>query len=394
MMDKLRAQELASKWLKGTITEEEKTAFTDWYNSHNDVQFHSTAEDEALLKERIFNRIIENTHALDKHNRAIQRNWKWQLGVAASLLIVFSTIFFYSINSPEKAIQSEIKVPTLTFADGRTIELNANQQGIIAGQEIKYINGQSLGTFSGRPGERLKLSTPKGLIYVITLPDGSKVTLNAGSTLTYPSVFSQEERLVELEGEAFFEVTKVNRRVAATSTSGIGKNHTTARVPFKVKSAGQNVEVMGTKFNLSAYSDEPLTKTTLVEGRVSVMADKSVNSSRKNPVFLLPGQQAIFAVDGISVRSVDTEPFIAWKDGYFYFENASVPTVMAQLQRWYDFEITYESAVPDQLFFGKIPKSIPLQDAIKILNKAGIKIQLNAENNVFISSTNKPSQTP
>jgi len=391
-MDKLRAQKLASKWLQGTITEEEKTQFTDWYNSHNDGEFLSTSDGEALLKERIFNRIIINTHSLDKQRRASL--WKWQLGIAASLLIVFSTIFFYSINSPEKAIFSEIKVPTLTFSDGRTIELNADRQGIIAGREIKYIDGKSLGMFSGRPGERLKLSTPKGLIYLITLPDGSKVTLNAGSTLTYPSAFSQKERLVELEGEAFFEVKKVNRKLAAINNSDKAKPQKAVRVPFRVKSAGQTIEVLGTKFNLSAYADDHFAKTTLLEGSVSILADENVNSSRKKPVFLLPGQQATFAANGISVRSVDTAPFIAWKNGYFYFDNASVPTVMAQLQRWYDFEVTYESAVPDQLFFGKIPKSIPLQDAIKILNKAGIKIQLSGSNQVSISSSNKPSQSP
>jgi transmembrane sensor len=398
-MDNKRSHILATKWLDGTITEKEKLEFAKRYNSHDDAHFYTAAEDEAILKDRIFNRILENTKPLEKRGAGrININLRWKLGIAASLLLLLSVIFYRSFHIKDNVLISEHKVPTLTFANGRTIELSGEQKGIIVSGGIKYLNGQAVrwtnkntanNKIRSSPIEKLRLSTPKGLIYQVTLPDGSKVTLNAGSTLIYPSEFSADERTVELEGEAFFEITKVNRNVIANTTVSKGDGTTSVRVPFRVKSSGQTIEVLGTRFNVSAYKDDHLTQTTLIEGAVSILADHNGMGMKKHPVRLSPGEQALSNENGISVLTVDTEPFTAWKEGYFYFENASVPKVMAQMQHWYDFELYYESNVPDHLFSGKIPRNIPLREALKILNKAGINIHLKADHQVLITSPNK-----
>ncbi len=378
-MDEKRIQNLAVKWLDGTITEQEKQEFARWYNNHNDTAFHSAAEDETLLKQKMFIRILADTQRITTPAQSRRSsNWRWQLGVAASLMLIFSLIYYKTYNTKEVVITRESKAPTLTFADGRTIQLNADQKGIVVDSEIRYLDGRSLASNSKDTAELLRLTTPKGLMYVVTLPDGSKVTMNAGSTLTYPAAFAAHARIVQLEGEAFFEITKVSCKDGVRAT---GK-----RVPFLVKTSGQDIEVLGTKFNVSAYKAEQITQTTLLEGSVSVSARLQSTAGSLQTVILTPGQQAQTTSKAISVVAVDAESFTAWKEGYFYFENASVPTVMLQLKRWYDFEFSYQSGIPDNVFSGKIPRDITLYNALKILNKAGIKATLTAENNVFIAA--------
>ncbi|HJU45510.1 MAG TPA: FecR domain-containing protein [Chitinophagaceae bacterium] len=226
---------------------------------------------------------------------------------------------------------------TLTLADGRTIVLDSTQNGTIATQGgssiIKLSNGQIRYDLKGLSQGSVSwntLSTPRGGTYQITLPDGSKVWLNAESSITYPVAFTGNERRVELvDGEAYFEVAKDSKR------------------PFIVSvDDNMEVEVLGTHFNVNAYEDEEVIKTTLVEGKVKVNKSNKSNES----LLLIPGQQAKVNIENETItviNDVDTEEAIAWKEGLFYFEDDDIKTVMRQLARWYDVEVEYEGKVPD-----------------------------------------------
>lgn len=391
MTEKKRILELATRWLTGTITAQEKKEFARWYNNYNDTRFESSASGEDALKERMFSIILKNKKSLDKGAEDLsQKNkWRWPLSIAASLLVLFSVLIVCQpFLKGEKVTRPEQRMPTLTLENGQVILLNRQQKGIVAGKNIRYVNGDPVALPGKKPRQLqsktiveqfLQLSTPKGLIYHVTLPDGSEATLNAGSVLRYPSQFSVNERVVELEGEAFFEIKKLNKPALGNHKGRIIAN---TRIPFKVKTEGQIIEVLGTKFNVNAYMDDRATRTTLLEGRVKVWT----SGSKGGAAMLSPGEQAKSGGGGIIITEVDAEQFTSWRNGYFYFDNASVPAVMAQLQRWYDFDTDYESTIPDQVFSGKVPKNISLQQILNIIRKAGINVRLSGEHQVVINS--------
>src|SRR5690606_28711202 len=205
---------------------------------------------------------------------------------------------------------------TLAFADGRSIDLSEAHQGIIVGEEITYLDGSEVSEY-GAIHNRLaineqQLATPKGGTYTITLSDGTKVWLNAASILKYPARFSDRERVVTLEGEAFFDVTQ--------QTQGTG--HLKRKIPFKVITNGQTVEVLGTTFGISAYPNEE-TKTTLVEGAVRLRP-----GSGGSAVALVPGEQGVLAGGSIAKHEVNVSTHTAWKDGLIVLKGASVSTVI------------------------------------------------------------------
>src|SRR5690606_9250112 len=210
----------------------------------------------------------------------------------------------------------------------------------------------------------LQLSTPKGGQYQITLPDGSRVWLNSASTLKYPSRFDDNERVVELAGEADFEVS---HQFGADSVERVGPGD----IPFFVRTKGQVVKVLGTSFNISAYTDDDDLRTTLVTGRVEVS-----NVQRSIARILIPNQQAIMRGDILIVSDVDVAPYIDWKDGFFSFQETSLQDAMRQLSRWYDLEVTYDSSIPTTYFFGKIRRDSSLSKVLKILQKSGLNFKV------------------
>lgn len=192
------------------------------------------------------------------------------------------------------------------------------------------------------------ITTPKGSIKKIVLSDGTMVWINAASSLRYPAVFNENERIVSLNGEAYFEVAH------------------NATKPFKVKVKGQTVEVMGTHFNLMAYDDEPVIKTTLLEGKVKV-------SANKNLVVLNPGQQSVLIKDGsglLAVSAINANDVIAWKSGKFYFNQSDIRSVMREISRWYDMEIDCKDSL-HVLLNGSISRSVPPEKVLKILELTG-----------------------
>lgn len=194
------------------------------------------------------------------------------------------------------------------------------------------------------------LVIPQGGQFSLSLADGTEVWLNAGTTLRYPTSFIGKERKVELTGEAYFEVTK------------------NAEMPFRVLSGEQVVEVLGTSFNIASYQEDSSIYTTLVEGKVSVFLEKTPQVRKT----LLPEQQSIFVkgTDKINKRVVDVEQYIGWKDGWFYFKDESLESIMQTLSRWYDVEVRFKNEEAKKLqFTGKIKRYEDLKDVLNLLEK-------------------------
>jgi ferric-dicitrate binding protein FerR (iron transport regulator) len=188
----------------------------------------------------------------------------------------------------------------------------------------------------------------------LVLPDGTKVWLNAASSLKYPAAFAGNERRVELNGEAYFEVSKDPSK------------------PFFVKTASQTVAVLGTHFNINSYTDESATKTTLLEGSVKVTGNNGQS------VKIKPGEQAINYANAISIKeNVDTDEAIAWKNGKFMFKNTDLQTIMRQLSRWYDVDVEYQGKIEQKHYMGRISRNVPVSQIFEILKTSGLNFTIN-----------------
>ncbi len=325
--------------------------------------------------------------------------------VAAAVLLVASVVGWWTISYQRSAISLAATdiLPggnraTLTLADGRVIDLNLEQEGIIIQDGITYLDGsqvmenEELRMKNERPSEENgilnsqlsilnSITTPKGGTYQITLPDGSRVWLNSASTLKYPSRFANDMREVILEGEAFFEIQEI-------------QGARVSRVPFNVLTSGQTVEVLGTEFNISAYPDEAETKTTLVEGKVKVtlgtrtgntQTGLTTNDLRLTTKILSPGQQAITrarpdesgqALPGqgahIETQHVDVHDFTAWRDGAFRFNEEPLEAIMRRVARWYDVDVQYQDdALKSEPFTGSVSRRTNASQVLNLLERAG-----------------------
>jgi len=258
----------------------------------------------------------------------------------------------------------------LTLADGSTITLDSAQNGVLAQQGntriIKLNNGQ-LAYNPPAAGNNSTMvfntiATPAGGQYQLNLPDGSKVWLNAASSLRFPNHFTGKERSVELKGEGYFEIAH------------------NKDLPFRVKVNDAVVEVLGTHFNVNAYSDERDVRTTLLEGAVKM-------SKGAASVLLAPGQQARLQKNGSMnlVQHADMEQAMAWKNGYFQFDKADLPALMRQIARWYDLEVVYEGPVKHYEFVGKIARTVYLDDVLKALESSGVHYRMEGRRLVIMS---------
>jgi len=247
----------------------------------------------------------------------------------------------------------------LQLADGSRIVLDSAMNGSLARQGatrvIKLADGQLAYQATGEPSSAGSpetyntITTPRGGQYAVVLPDGTKVWLNAASSLRFPTRFSPTERQVELSGEAYFEVAKNNQQ------------------PFTVRTGPMQVVVLGTQFDIEAYPDEKEQKATLLQGAVRVSAGDKQS-------LLQPGQQACLGNENNSALQVVTpkkaSDVIAWKNGLFLFREDSIESVMRQVARWYDVDVVYHGKT-DQEFFGKIPRNVPVSTLLKILASTG-----------------------
>jgi transmembrane sensor len=302
--------------------------------------------------------------------RVIKRSWVFPayLKIAAAVLLVagFSYIA-YTFLSPGKT-----NVPTtvalqdiapggnkaiLLLSNGKEVVLSDMQVGNITedgGVMIKKSADGQLAYFTNSNTNHQNaintVKTPKGGQYQVILPDGSKVWLNAASSITYPAAFAGNERRVKLTGEGYFEITTILRNKK--------------KVPFIVETGKQKIEVLGTRFNVNAYDDETGIKTTLIEGKVKVTTENET-------VILKPNQEFNLRSEGISTKKVDVEPAIDWKNGDFIFADEDIKSIMRKVARWYNVDVIYESDIPDENLSGQISRDRNLSEVLRMLELSG-----------------------
>lgn len=289
----------------------------------------------------------------------VKRNYWRKFAAAAVILMTLSAGAFYYLSRPSLSgdLVNDIapggNKAILTLANGEKIVLTDAKNGDLAAQSgvvvSKLADGKIVYTVKSGNAENVKpntIETPKGGQYQVVLPDGTKVLLNAASVLTFPTSFAAvKERRVQLKGEAYFEVAKVMMK--------------DVRMPFIVVTNKEEIKVLGTHFNINSYADEPLSRTTLVEG--SVMVD-AFGASRK----LTPGNQAVVGNGALTVTEANTEEVLAWKNGYFMFESEDITSVMRKISRWYDVDVVFEGAVPKDKFGGTVSR---FSNVSKVLTK-------------------------
>jgi len=346
--------------------------------------------EESLFKSdkslEILKRILPTGAAVNnlEEEAIVNNGMKWSSifskSLAAAILIFISVgTYFWLRPVPEPKAKMVSNVfhdappggnrATLTLANGKIIILDSVQNGIIVKMANFEVNKTKDGQLvyhvvennTQRPGFNT-LSTPRGGQYQVVLPDGSKVWLNAASSIKFPSVFRGKIREVELKGEAYFEVAK------------------NAAMPFKVKSAHAQIEVLGTHFNVRAYDDEKAMKTTLVEGAVKITSGNSTN-------VLKPGDQAVLNGDnGMKViNDVDAELETAWKNGLFQFKDADIEEIMRQAALWYNLNISFEGEIPKRYFTGKISRNVKASEFLNMLNYTGVKFRIEGGNIIVMN---------
>ena len=288
-----------------------------------------------------------------------------RIGIAASIaaMLVSAALFFYfnqnNINETD-ALFTNVVSPgkeraTLTLADGKKIRLTQAANKVLAKEAgvtiYKSENGELIYEIKGSSDGKGKfntLTTARGETYRIRLPDGSMVWLNAASSLIYPvNLVNNGIRKVKLQGEGYFEIAK-------------DKAH-----PFIVESRGQEVEVLGTHFNVQAYPEEPNSQTTLLEGSVKV------NLGNGSSTMIKPGQQAKLSGVSISVEEVDPELAVAWKDNQFLFENQDLASIMRMISRWYNVDVNYTDDVMGEKFGGGLSRFDHVSKVLKSLEGTG-----------------------
>jgi transmembrane sensor len=354
-------------------------------------QFHAV-DSEAVWK-KMLQRIQIQPHTIPAKVRVMHSN-RWAYIAAASIIIMISTgaYLWFRSSSSQKAnavpgIASRFKndvapggdKAVLTLSDGSAIVLENTQNGTTFRQggtkvnkeafQLVYTTPVGVAAKEGMPLAYNTVSTPRGGQFRVVLPDGSKVWLNAASSLSFPVVFTGHERNVELSGEAYFEVAPVKLK------EGNGK------LPFRVSVNGMKVEVLGTRFNVTAYGNEEVVKTTLLEGAVNVVAIPTPHSTLTvHDAALKPGQQSQLDKNGIKIiNDPDVNAAVAWKDGRFHFKDADIGSIMRQMERWYDAEVVYENNIDmSDHFVADIPRNVPaskLLELLELTNKVHFKIE-------------------
>ncbi|MGV3528091.1 MAG: FecR family protein [Flavisolibacter sp.] len=393
-----KTQELLEKYLDGSYTESEFELLRELLK----VEVDSDVIEELLLNRvqkskshpleteidwpAMLDRILGNEvkkNEVDSPVRSLSLHKRtavfWRVAAAAAVILVVVALgYFYSQSPPveRKVVQVEKPVrqilpggdkAVLTLADGRQVVLDSAGNGAVAKQggiTVINLDGQLAYQPEGQSTEVLynTVTTPRGGQYQLVLADGSKVWLNAASSLRFPTGFPGSERTVELMGEGYFEVA-----------------HNAAK-PFHVRvlryaqdDNPMDVQVLGTHFNINSYGDEPAIKTTLLEGRVRV-------EKTQNHVFLNPGQQAVVSAGNGDIRiqyDADVNEAIAWKNGRFVFNSADVKTIMRQIARWYDLTVLYEGKIGTDTYSGVVGRDANITQVLKIMEEGGVHFEMD-----------------
>lgn len=316
----------------------------------------------------------EKPAAIVRHMQFYEKKW-FRYAAAIVLILGAGTFFLLRDNTPKKSLPvTKISSPEnidiapgkegaiLTLEDGSQMVLDSLGNGVITsqnGSKVLLDNGKLVYNADGSVKGEIAyntISTPKGRQFQLVLPDQTKVWLNAASSLKYPTAFPGEERKVEITGEAYFEVAK------------------NTKMPFRVHiNDNTTVEVLGTHFNINSYANESDIRTTLLEGSVRII------NGNENAV-IKPGQQAKVNNGSAQhiqvVNAVDVDKVMAWKNGVFDFQDATLEEVMRQLERWYDIEVVYEKGVPEFEFVGKVGRDLSLSGVMRGLELGKVHCKL------------------
>lgn len=370
-----RTAYLIAGFIRHTLTEKEHDELDYWVNEsdHNMQLFEDLTEEknlEANLEWMDKVQAEQSYEAMQQRgafNLPKKRSYSRQIWLAAASLIVLLAVFFvYKYTSGKRGSVENIVTTdttllkpggnraTLTLTDGKVIDLNYAKTGAIDDASGDHVNKTADGELVYAKDSSVSnnialhtLSTPVGGQYQVTLSDGTKVWLNAATTLKYPPAFGGNERKIELRGEAYFEVAKNERK------------------PFKVLMGDSTIiTVTGTHFNVQAYQNEKEQQVTLLEGIVTVANEGSV-------IKLEPNTQALIKNKRITKSDVlDAEEITGWKDGLFVFHDAPIESIMMQIERWYDAKVVYKAEIK-QLFNANILRKEPLIKVLKLLQLNG-----------------------
>lgn len=345
---------LLKKYHDGTLSKQERILLNAWYNQY------ATGTDKQPDHEELEKRLKSIAKKLPVESQVSKsKKTNYYIAIAASVLIAISVSIWWSHNwsqTKHQIVQNDISPggnkATLVFSNGEKINLSEEHTGIVVKDDDIYYSDGSTVSINEQPTEKinlLELRTPLKGTYQITLSDGTRVWLNAESTLKYPAQFSGSTREVHLAGEGYFEVMH------------------DADKPFKVLSLGQEIEVTGTAFNVLAYEGEPNIRTTLVEGSVKIINKASgvINA-------LKPGQQSTLVNGNIHISQTDISTQIAWKEGLFRYNNQSLEDIMHHLSRWYGVEVVYEDeSMKAERFVGMVSRYSNISVVLAILEEVG-----------------------
>lgn len=363
---------LIHKYKSGTLTETEELAFFSWYADAESESFHRILQqagevDYAPASPAFLSSMEERL----QHKEVVVRKMPILRRVAAAAAIIVLGASAWYVFKPTRSpltpivaakvndVQPGKSGAVLTLANGQVIALDSTGNGVIANQNGTTVTLKN-GSLAYNADKAAAVSynmirTPNARQFKLVLPDGTTVWLNAGSSLKYPTAFTGKERIVTISGEAFFDVAK------------------DAAHPFVVEVTDRlKVQVLGTQFNINAYTDEKQVNTTLLQGSVKV--NKGAAS-----VVLRPGQQAQVN-EGITVNDhINTVQVTAWKDGVFNFDDLGVEAVMRQLARWYDIEVVYEQGIPTNRFYGEIGRNLSLAQVLEGLKLSGVHFKIDGK---------------
>ncbi|HEX6427179.1 MAG TPA: FecR family protein [Niastella sp.] len=368
---------------------EEGLAGKELLETHFQDGLEPTGYTDDTLRQQLENRFQQiQQHIAEQQPRAksVSLVWRWVAAAAVIIILAGSGIWYWLSTDTKPAVvstpqqQNEVMPGSdkavLTLVDGKTISLDSATHRMLGQQGQTTINQQgkqlvydASQTANVPIGELLynTLTTPRGGQYQLTLPEGTQVWLNSASSIRFPAAFNDSARVVYVTGEVYFEIKQQFVKN--------GKE----RKPFIVQvksSAGTlgEVKVLGTHFNINAYEDEPFMSTTLLEGKVSIN-----RPGIASPAFLLPGQQAQLNPQASQVHVIsnaDVKQVMAWKNGLFRFDGIDLKTMMRQLSRWYDVEITFEQGAPvSEIFNGAMQRSLQLSQVLKGMEAMGIHVK-------------------